>query len=875
MSILWRQRCGARFALAGGSFTEAPMTQLAQDLRYALRMLGRAPGFSAVVILTLALGIGANTAIFSLLDQVVLRRLPVRAPDELVQFSGPGAFMGLTNIDRGFSHPMYRDLAQETGVLSALVARAPASIVFRVGEDGERVNAEMLSGNVFAVLGATPALGRFFSPADDQPGAAPVVVLGDKYWERRFKRAPDVVGKSIVVNATPMTIVGVARAGFTGVVANETPSCFVPIALKRFMTPTWDDFDNRRSRWLHIVGRLAPGVTMDQAKAAMDVRYRQVNEHELAAEPAFAAASELFKVNFRKKTLELADASRGISQVRGTLGTPVMMLMGMVGLVLLIACANVANLMLARATGRQREMSVRLALGANRWRLVRQTLVEGTVVALAGGLVGSLVAVWLGDVLLGVLPLDLFDTTLTTVPDLRVGAFTAGVSLLTVLLFGLAPALRGSSVDLTRALKDESAGAGTSGQHARLRKSLVVAQVALSTLLVAGAGLFARSLMNLETLGPGFDTAQIVSFTLDPTLTGHTRQSATQLYRTLTEQLRTLPGVTSMSMAAEPVLTGNMSARTVEVQGYDPQQNEDMNPWTNDVGAGFFTTLGIPVLAGREFTDRDIDGAPRVAVVNETFTKYYFGTDNPIGKRFGFRSEQDPGRWEIVGVVKDTAYAQVRPGEAASLDELAPGRGKGPSKQPRVVYTPYTQSDNVDDLTFYLRTTAAAAAGVPGLARAAVKQMDAALPVYHVTTLEATVDGSLAIERLLALLSLLFGGLATVLAAIGLYGVMSYTVARRTREIGIRIALGANRHEVVAMVFREVAVLTGLGVAVGLPGAYAVGRAAGSQLFGLSPLDPVSLVGSALVLGSVGLLAGYVPARRAAATEPLVALRTE
>ena len=851
------------------------MTHLAQDVRYAFRTLSRAPGFSTVVVLTLALGIGANTAIFSLLDQVVLRRLPVPAASALVQLDGPGAFSGRTELGRAFSYPMFQDLATGTEATATLIARSPATVVLRVDRDSERVSVELLSGNAFEALGVAPARGRFFSPVDDTVAAAPVVVLSDAYWERRFNRAPSIVGQEVVVNTTAMTIVGVAGPGFTGIVANESPAFFVPITAMQAIRPTWQGLDDRRFRWLHVIARLAPGVSHVQAKAALDVRYRQLNDYELAAVPAFAAASEQFKENFRNKTLTVLDASRGISEIRGALGTPVGLLMGMVGLVLLIACGNVANLLLARATGRQREMSVRLALGATRTRLVRQALVEGLVVAMAGGLAGSVLAVWLGDVLLSVLPLEVFNTTLATTPDLRIAGFTALVSVMTVLLFGLAPALRGSAIDLNRALKEESAAAGSGVQQARLRKGLVVAQIALSTLLVAGAALFAQSLMNLRTLGPGFDTAQVVTFAIDATLSGHTPEGARQLYRTLGDRLAALPGVAGSSYAAEAVLIGNVKARSVQVQGYAAQQGEDLNPWTNEVGTDYFETLGIPVLAGREFTARDIAGAPRVAVVNETFARYFFGAENPIGRRFGFRAENDVGRWEIVGVVKDTAYSQVRPGEGDALDELAPGRGLGSSTQPRVVYTPFMQTDEVDELSFYLRVAPAGAAALPALVRAAVRESDAALPIFRMTTMEATVDGSLAIERLLALLSLLFGGLATVLAAIGLYGVMSYTVARRTREIGIRIALGADRPQVLGLVMREVGLLTGLGIAVGLPGAYAGGRAAGSQLFGLSPLDAVSLVGSALVLGCVGLLAGYLPARRAAATQPLVALRTE
>ena len=366
-----------------------------------------------------------------------------------------------------------------------------------------------------------------------------------------------------------------------------------------------------------------------------------------------------------------------------------------------------------------------------------------------------------------------------------------------------------------------------------------------------------------------------MTFALDATLSGHTPEAARTLYRTLGERLAALPGVQASSYAAEAVLIGNVSARTVQVQGYAPQQGEDMNPWTNEVGPDYFRTLGIPLVAGRSFTARDVEGAPRVAIVNETFAKYFFGADNPIGRRFGFRAEDDPGRWEIVGVVKDTAYSQVRPGESDPLDELAPGRGLGVSRQPRVVYTPFLQTSAVDELTFYLRADAGAAAGLPALARDAVREADAALPIFRLTTMDATVDGSLSVERLLALLSLLFGALATLLAAVGLYGVMSYTVARRTREIGIRIALGAARPQVLRLVLGEVLALTLAGVALGLPAAWAAGRAAESQLFGLSPLDPLSLAGAATLLAVVGMTAGYVPARRAAATEPVLALRTE
>ena len=850
------------------------MDHLLQDLRYAVRGLRRAPGFTAVVVVTLALGIGANTAIFTLLDQIVLRRLAVAPARALVQLDGPGAFMGTTELDRAFSFPMFRDLQAESTVLTALVARGPATVSLRVGDDdAERVDAELVSGNLFDALGATPAVGRLLSPADDvTPGGHPVVVLGDTFWRRRFDADPGVVGRAVVVNATPMTVIGVARPGMAGVLATEQPAIFLPLAMKNQAQPTAPPYTDRRFRWLHLVGVLRPGVTPAAAKAALDVRYRQVNAGELTSEPRFAQASAQFRERFAAKTLVLHDASRGISTVRGALGTPVLVLMGMVGVVLLIACANVANLMLARATGRQREMSVRAALGATRGRLVRQTLVESAVVALAGGALGALVAVWLGDGLLAVLPMDASTVTIATAPDLRVAAFTLAATALTVLLFGLAPALRGAAVDVHRALKEEATAAGGGAQHARLRRALVVAQVALSTLLVAGAGLFVRSLLNLQGLGPGFDTDHVVTFSVDPSLGGYSQPAIRQLFARLEDALAAEPGVTAVSLADQPVLTGNASQRTVKVQGYEAQQGEDMNPWTLEVGPRFFETLGIPVRQGRAFTTRDGDGAPPVAIVNETFARYYFGDDNPIGRRFGFSSGDDPARMEIVGVVKDTAYSQVRPGENGPDDA---GFRRPLGGMPRVVYTPYQQSASLSQVTFSVRTTAAAAAAMPGRVRAVVHEVDRTLPLQRLTTLAATADRSLGVERMLAWLSLLFGGLATALAAIGLYGVMHYTVTRRTREIGIRIALGAERRDVLGLVLRDVGVLTLSGIVLGLPGAYLVGRAAAAQLFGLTPLDPVSLSAAAALLAIVGACAGYLPARRAASTPPVLALRSE
>ena len=539
--------------------------------------------------------------------------------------------------------------------------------------------------------------------------------------------------------------------------ANEQPAFFVPTTMKPQLTPTRDDFDDRQSRWLNIVGRLAPGVSRAQAKAAADVRYAQINAYEIEAVPQFAASSDEFKTRFRAKTLLLHDASRGLSQIRGDLSGPVAVLMGMVGLVLLIACANVANLMLARATGRQREMSVRLAIGASRVRLVRQTLVESALVAALGGVVGLLVAAWLGDLLVGVLPLDAFgvravDHARRARPDLhagRLGAHRGGVrpgAGAARLGRGRQPRAQGGS----RA--PPAAASSTPGCASRWWWRRWRCRPCWSP----APDCSRAASTNLKTLGPGFDTENIVSFTLDPSLSGRSQTSIKQLYASLVDDLRGLPGVTAASVADQAVLTGNASQRTIRVQGYEPQPGENMNPWTLEVGPGYLATLGIPLLAGRDFTDRDLMGAPEVAIVNETFARYYFGADNPIGRRVRLQRAERSG-----------ADGDRRRGQGHAVFAGAARRNRHAGGQslriptegvPRVVYTPYQQSTELGEMTVYLRATPAAAGALPALARQAVQRADPTLPVFGLTTMAATVDDSLAVERMLALLSTLFGG---------------------------------------------------------------------------------------------------------------------
>jgi predicted permease len=823
------------------------------DLRYALRTLRLTPAFTIIVVVTLALGIGANTAIFSLADQILLRQLPVKDPQQLVLFENPGAFAGRQFNSNTFSYPMYRDLRDGNSVFTGIVAQFPTPLTLMVNGQSERVNGLLVTGNYFDVLGVHARVGRTLTPDDDRvPGAHAVVVLSHDYWMRRFAGDPTVLNRTVSLNGHPMTIVGVAQPAFRGIVAGESPDVMVPVMMKAEMTPTWNDLENRRSRWLILMARLKPGISAEQAEAGMSVMYRQINAEDVKA---YTTASQSFRQRFLNNRLVLRPGQKGRSDLRRQFSTPVLVLMGMVGFVLLIACANVANLLLARGAARQKEVAIRLALGATRAAIVRQRLVESLILAGAGAALGLAIAWWTGELLLKMLPFDEAARTISVAPDARVIAFALAVAALTALLFGLVPALQSTRPVLTSTLKDEAGSVVGGTGHARFRKGLVVAQVGLSVLLLAGAGLFARSLYNLKTLNPGFEANQLLGFSIDPSLSGYSRERSIAIFQQLQEQLATIPDVQSATASVIPLLTDNTWMATVRVEGYTSKEGENLNPNVDAVGPGYFSTMGQALIRGREFTVKDATGAPKVAIINETMAKYFFGSENPLGRHIGWR-RNDVIDIEIVGVVKDSKMSTLR------------------DTPTRVVYTPYMQEDEIGSMTFYVQARGSAA-GVAAAVRQVAQRVDPNLPIFDMKTMTQTLDESLFIERMVAALSVAFGALATLLAAIGLYGVMSYSVARRTREIGIRMALGAERGAVIWLVLREVATMVVVGVAIGVPLAFALGRIVQTQLFDLSPHDPLALAGAAAILTFVALVAGYFPARRATRVDPMLALRYE
>ncbi len=834
------------------------MEALPHDLRSALRLIWKSPLFAATVVVTLALGIGANLAIFTLLDQVLLRDLPVRDPQQLVILSGPGPNAGwvtrTSDVLFPLSHPMYEDFRDRNEVFSGMLARFPTDLSVGYRGGTELAQGSLVSGTYFDVLGVGAALGRVLTPADDRAGTEPAAVLGHAYWTRRFGANPDVLGESISVNGHPATIVGVAAAGFHGIEIGRVADVYVPLAMKPALTPVWNGIGERRVLWLEVMGRLKPNLTVEQARPSLDGLYGQILAGEVT-EPPLAGRPQSFLDRFKTKKLELLPGLHGIPDLRRQLTMPLMVLMAMVGLVVLISCANVANLLLARATTRRKEVAVRLALGAARKRIVRQLLVESLLLSLLAAALGLVIASWTTGVLLRALPLDNAAVSFRATADLRVAAFAVGLALVTTLLAGLAPALQATRPALAPSLKSQAGSLSATGEPLRLRKTLVVAQVALSAVLLVGAGLLSHSLANLHSMDPGFQKQNLLSFGLDPLSSGYSHARSLALFAGMRDRLSAVPGVRGVSMSSEPVMAESHDRSSISVEGYTPQEGEDMNPNMLGVGPSFFTTMGMPLLAGRELDERDGPDAPRVAVVNQTFARYFFHGESPIGRHFSFRGNPNAGI-EIVGLVRDAKLNNVR------------------ETVPRFLYVPYAQYADLSSLVFYLRTDRGAG-DLAGAVRAAARAQASDVPITNVQTMTATIDQLLFADRIVGLLAASFGALAAALAAVGLFGVLGYAVARRTKEIGVRVALGADRRRILRLVFGEVASLTGAGLAIGLPCGYGLGRLIQSRLFGLTAFDPPTLVGTGLLLGLAAALAGTLPALRASRVAPSVALRYE
>ena len=832
------------------------MGNFLQDLRYAFRTLRKAPLFTCVAVLSLALGIGANTAIFTLINQLILQLLPVRDPEQLVLLTARGQHYGSNTGSNAISYPMYQDFRDKNEVFQGMFCRFGNQFSLTYEGRTELVSGELVSGNYFPVLGVGAALGRVFTAQDDLfQGGHPIAVLSYSYWKTRFAADPSVIGRKIVLNGYPLTIVGVSRRGFDGVEPGYSPQLRVPMMMKQQLTDRFYNLNNRRGRFAQVFGRLKPGVTLEQAKAGLQPLFHQILAMEVR-EKEFARATEHTRQQFLKMWMDVLPAANGRSDLRRQFSNPLLALMAIVALVLLIACSNVANLLIARATTRQKEIAVRLALGAGRRRLILQLLEESLLLSGMGAILGIGLAIAIDQSLIGFLPRGVLPLTLSATPDWRVLAFTLLVSALTGVLFGLAPAIQSTRPQLAGTLKDQ-AGAVVGGASVGLRKALVVAQVSLSLLLLIAAGLFIQSLKNLQGIQPGFETRNLLSFAVNPALNGYKPERSLQFFRQLTERLGRTPGIATVSLAVIPLLDGNEWDSTVTVEGYSTKEGEWVDPHMQFVSPGFFQTLAIPVMLGRDFSDRDEKGAPQVAVVNERFAKRYFAGRSPVGLHVGMGG--DPGTRadiEIVGVVKDTRYESLR-------DEV-----------PYELYRPYRQVEFVQGMTVYARALGDPAAVFASMRRS-VNEVDSNVPIYRMRTLDQQLDKSLMSERMLASLSGVFGFLATLLAAIGLYGVMAYMVVRRTREIGIRMALGADRVSVVWLVMREVLALSTVGVLIGGAGAYAATRLVQKELFGILPTDALTMALSALGIATVAIVAGYLPARRATAIDPMRALRWE
>ncbi len=821
-----------------------------QDLRYALRMLRKNVGFSAVVIASLALGIGANAAMFSLTDRVLLQKLPVTSPDQLsvVLTRDPLEPEPISS----FSYSMYRDLRDRNDVFSGMIARGGVSLNVSYGDQNERVSAELVSGNFFEVLGVRPWAGRLLTQDDDRiPGAHPVAVISYAFWERRFGKDQSIIGRTILANEHPVTVLGVTPPNFYGVYLSNAPDVWIPL----MMTPVFNPLPptrltSRSHQWLTVMGRRKPQVSEQQAQASLAVLYHQIRENDAALLGDKLSGRPRDKFLARQVVLE--PGGQGFQTLQKEMRTSLWMLFGATCFVLLILCANLTNLMMARATVRAPEIAVRLALGASRLRLLKQWLTEGLLLSVCGGAAGIFVSTWIRAGLLFFLPAQARGN-LNTPFGWRFAVFVILISVFVGVLFSLAPAIQVARAKSTPSLQLESRSFTAAGRLLSFRSGLVLLQVALSLPLLIGAVLLLKSLQNLRAVDTGFSKDNVLLASINPSLNGYSTERSRNFFNELLSRIRALPGVSAASLATDSPLSGGWDVLGIAVEGYTPHEDEKMEADSTFVSPDYFKTLDIPVIAGREFTAQDSINSPKVAIINEKMAQYFFGNTSAIGKRIGMNSVPD---MTIVGVVKDARYINLR----------EPMR--------RHFYTPIMQQPNLLDLALQVRASGDAAS-IAAAVRNQIKEIDPHLPLYNIKTLSAEVDQSLVQQRLVTWLATSFGILATLLVVIGLYGVVSFSVVRRTREIGIRVALGAQRRHVFLMVVKHGLVLVLSGAIVGTLVAVALSRFVAGLLFGISPTNAVVFAGVAFGLVLVALLACYFPARRATNVDPLVALRYE
>jgi predicted permease len=847
-----------------------------QDVRYGLRMLRKSPAFTIVAVITLALGIGANSAIFNVLDAVLLRLLPVKAPEQLVVLTDPdahGRWYGAEGGNRSllaFSEFQY--LHDHNDVFSGIFAADSETPKLEVSignsstglaEEPETARVQLVSGDYFSVLGVGATAGQTFTREVDRArGASPVAVLSYPFWKERFNLDPAILGKTIRIHQTTFEIIGVAPSGFFGATVGQAPDVWVPLMMQDAVYPGRDllapapPFMNQYA-WLQVMARMRPGVTLQQSKAAINVVFRGLLINSLGS-----SGTQQQRRGYLDQQINLQPGSRGASTLHEAFANPLEVLMGIVVLVLLIACANVANLLLARGAARQKEFAVRMAVGAGRSRLARQLLLESLLLAVLGAAMGAVLAQWVDRLLLR----EVVGATLGPgAIQLNVGVdahtlgFTVVVAVLTTLLFGVVPAMRATSLDVSPVLKSApgARSGGTSHHFLSTGKSLVVAQVAISMILLVAAGLFVHSLARLSEVSLGYNRDRLLLFRLDAAPAGYKGPAIIRLEQDLLARFSAIPGVRAATLSSNGLFQGSDSGDPIDVEGYTPKSGVEIHSRMDHVGPGYFSAVGIPLLRGREIGPQDGATGPRAAVINLAFAREFFPNTDPIGKHVRDTFPGNPGDTEIVGVVADAKYHSLR--EETRPRIFAP------------IFNPLWEHAAV----VYEIRTAADTESVGRALRKAVQETNPALPQIEIETMSGLVDHSLGTDRLIAMLSSCFGALALLLASIGLYGVMSYAVARRTNEIGIRMALGARRSNVLQLVLGHGSKLTLVGVAIGIVGALVLTRFLSSLLYGVKPTDPLTFLIVSVVLAGVALLASYIPARRATKVDPMVALRYE